>query len=81
MYETRNIPHNIRAAREAKGLTRTGLADRVRVDRRHVWRMERGDKGPSLDLLVRIADALGVTTDWLLQDHGHAPADAPTVSC
>lgn len=81
LYGTRNIPYNIRAAREAEGLSRTALAERVSVDRRHVWKLEAAEKGPSLDLLIRLAVALDVTPDWLLQDHGYAPTDAPSVAC
>ena len=58
-------------ARKARGITQEELAERLRVDRNHITRMERGIRVCSIDLLVEIAVLLDVSTDYLLA--GTAP--------
>ena len=41
-------------------------AERLCVDRNHITRMERGIRACSIDLLVELSVALGVSTDYLL---------------
>jgi len=53
-------------ARKAHGITQEELAERISVDRNHITRMERGIRVCSIDLLVEIATALEVSTDYLL---------------
>lgn len=45
--------------RMSKGLSQTELAKLLDVDRTYINQIERGKKIPSLNLLERIADALG----------------------
>ena len=52
--------------RKALGITQEELADRISVDRNHITRMERGIRVCSVDLLVELAAALEVSTDYLL---------------
>lgn len=52
--------------RKTHGITQEELADRLSVDRNHITRMERGIRVCSIDLLVEMASALGVSTDYLL---------------
>jgi transcriptional regulator with XRE-family HTH domain len=47
-------------------LTQEELARSVGVTHQHVSRIEGGLAAPSLDLVVRLSQALGVTTDFLL---------------
>ena len=47
-------------------LTQEQLADLLNISRIHVARIERGARTCSIDLLVEIADALHVSTDFLL---------------
>lgn len=56
----------LRRFREALGLTRKQLADLVHVSRDTIAVYENGWRGPSRDVLQRLADALGVRTDALL---------------
>lgn len=56
----------LQATRKALGITQEELADRLSVDRNHITRMERGIRVCSIDLLVEMASALGVSTDYLL---------------
>lgn len=53
-------------ARKLRGITQEELAERISVDRNHITRMERGIRVCSIDLLVEMASALGVSTDYLL---------------
>jgi transcriptional regulator with XRE-family HTH domain len=57
----------IRALREAKGLTQRDLADKANVTAAYVAQLETGVKrNPSLDVLKRLARALGVPVTELL---------------
>lgn len=58
--------NNIAAIRKQKGLLQKELAEKVGV--RHWWlsEVESGKSTPSLQLLLRIANELGVTTNDLL---------------
>jgi transcriptional regulator with XRE-family HTH domain len=57
------IGEAIRAAREQAGVSRTELGRRItghQVPGSHLGRLERGDASPTVDMLERIARALGV---------------------
>lgn len=56
----------MKALREAAGMTQTELGEKVLVGQTMIARVEAGVKEPSLSLLVRIAEALGVETAELL---------------
>lgn len=66
--QMQNIGYRIKAAREAKGLTQEQLAELVDLSPMHMSVLERGVKPPKLETLIRIANALDVTADILLQD-------------
>ena len=66
---------NLRRARMDSGLTQQKTADAIGVTLRVYQSYEQGKHSPSLESLVRIADILGVTTDWLLGRSGEARAD------
>lgn len=55
----------IREARLARGLSQAELAERVRVSQPTVAHWEQGAHAPRQMAMVRLADALGVTPDWL----------------
>jgi len=60
------IGHNIRAARERRGLTLGDLAERVGGDASRLSRIENGERGVDSVLLFDLADALEVSVDSLL---------------
>ena len=68
------IGARIKAARERVHLTQEQLAEIIDISPTHMSVIERGVKTPKLDTFVRIANALGVSTDALLQD-GVVPAN------
>lgn len=70
------IGPRIKAARERKKLTQEELAEIVDLSPMHLSVLERGVKPPRLINLVRIANALDVSADELLQDVVNASAGA-----
>lgn len=56
----------LRAARMARKFTQQRLADTVNIALRTYQHYEQGERYPSYDLLVALADTLNVPTDWLL---------------
>lgn len=49
-----------------KRLTQKALADMAGLSKNHLGRYERGLSEPSYDSLVRLAEVLGVTSDYLI---------------
>ena len=56
----------LRQARLMRNITQEQLAEMADIARTMVGRYETTDQLPALDTLVRIADALGTSTDYLL---------------
>ena len=56
----------LRELRQANGLTQAELARQAHVALSHLSKLERGDAAPGLDLLDRLAQALGATVTRLL---------------
>lgn len=59
------LGNNIKKRMEALGLTQQQLADAVGVGINHIGKIEVAYSKPSLDLVVAIAEALGVTLSEL----------------
>lgn len=53
--------------RYAKGMSLRELSDRARISKSYLQRIEAGEATPSLEVMVRIARALGVPLDDLYQ--------------
>lgn len=62
------IGSRIKAARETMHLTQDDLAAIVDLSTTHISVIERGVKPPKLETFIKIANALGVSADTLLQD-------------
>jgi transcriptional regulator with XRE-family HTH domain len=56
----------LRRAREKAGLTQEELAERAGVHRTYVSMLERDKKSPTLAVLFRLCDALGVRPSTLI---------------
>ena len=56
----------LNATRKSKGFTAKAMADELQIALRSYRMYESGDRFPSLDMLVKIADTLDVPTDYLL---------------
>ena len=59
------FPERLKKLRQQKNLLQSDLAKRVGVHQNHIGRYERGSSRPSGDALKRLADALGVSIDYL----------------
>jgi len=57
---------NLRKLRETRNLTQAELGKRARMAAASVSHFETGQRAPSLDSLVKLADALEVSVDTLL---------------
>jgi transcriptional regulator with XRE-family HTH domain len=68
-----DFPANLRALREVRQLTQAELGKRAGIGAASVSHFETGQRTPSLDSLVKLADALQVSVDTLL---GRAPIEA-----
>lgn len=55
----RAIGNDLRALREDAGVTLTAAARAAGIDRAHLYRIELGERGASLEVLVAISTALG----------------------
>lgn len=68
------VKNNIKNARESKGLTQQECADTFGIKLRAWQTYEQGVSEPKYELLCKIADTFGVTTDYLL---GREPQPNP----
>jgi transcriptional regulator with XRE-family HTH domain len=65
----------LRAAREHRKMSQGELAERAGLQPSAISHFETGGRSPSFDNLKRLADALNVTTDYLL-----GRVDEPTIN-
>ena len=67
MSNNQNLANNIKKLREAKGLSQEKLARLADVANNTLIKMESGEnKNPTLDTLKKVAKALGVSVDDLI---------------
>jgi transcriptional regulator with XRE-family HTH domain len=62
------VGRNVKRLRQAKKLTQEALAHAAEIDTRYVGGIERGEENPSVAVLGRLAEALGVHPSALLAD-------------
>ena len=60
------LGEELRRAREDAALTQEEVSFRANVDRSYISQLERDKKSPTLDLLFRLCDALGVKASTLV---------------
>jgi transcriptional regulator with XRE-family HTH domain len=56
----------LREVRRSRGLSQLELGRRASVTASYIWRLESGGAAPGIDLVARLAQALGTTTHDLL---------------
>lgn len=66
--ELESIGRNIRKYRLMKKLLQADLAEKADLSVNYVGAIERGEKVPSLETLIVIINALGVSADMILTD-------------
>jgi transcriptional regulator with XRE-family HTH domain len=66
----------IREERQKLNLTQEKIAESIDISDSYIGQIERGERSLTLDTLIRLANKLGVTIDYLLQDSmGHVTND------
>lgn len=60
------LDFRIKEVAKIKGVTSKSIADKVKVDKSYISRINSGKVKPSLDLLQKIADALDVPVHQLI---------------
>lgn len=66
----RHFGVRLREARVSLGMTQAELATRAGLTSVHLWRLEGGGAAPGIDLVERLARALGVGITALLDEGG-----------
>jgi len=61
------IGSRLREARNIVKITQEQLAEKVGIGTTYISDIERGAKFPSLNLFIKIVDALGVSSDFILR--------------
>lgn len=64
----------LRSTREAKGMTQDQLSYEAGVDRTYISHLENDHKSPTLTILFKISDALGVAPSSLVRAVESTPA-------
>lgn len=62
----KEIGQRIRSLRKENRLSQEELANKLNVNTDHVGRVETGNRGMSIDLLVEISKYFAVSTDYIL---------------
>ena len=60
------LAENVRALRKASGLSQEALALEAELDRTYISQVERAKRNITIEVLERLARALGTTADQLL---------------
>lgn len=68
ILERAALGNRIRESRISKGYTQQYLADRAEIGVVYISEIERGIKMPSLNVFIKIIDALGVSADYVLRE-------------
>lgn len=61
------VSKNIKAARQRKGLSQEALADLCGLHRTYIGAVERAERNITLQTLAKLANALGITPQSLLE--------------
>lgn len=64
--EKKLLGQQVRKVREARGISQRRLALMTGTSRSYLWKIEMGAADVGIDVLVRLADALGVTVRELV---------------
>lgn len=54
--------------REKLGISQDDLAHRSKIDRSYVGRVERGERNPTINMLLKLASGLDVPASLLIQE-------------
>ena len=77
MDAAKTFRERLKVLRESKGLLQKDFADKANIPQGEVSHYEQGTRTPTLNKLVKLADALDVSIDYLL---GRTGNDNPEIS-
>ena len=66
MFRCYKFGEKLREAREAAELSQKDLANKIGTSAPIIGRYERNERTPSVDIAKRLAEALGVSLDYLV---------------
>ncbi len=75
-----NIGKKIAELRKAKNWSQDELAKHVNVSRIMIGKYERGDNAPSIEVLLKLAKAFGVSLDYLVGEGVNAIFDKEMIN-
>jgi len=75
-YLDMEFKDRLKLARKEKGISQSKLAEMIDVHVTNISRYERGENKPTSRVLTRLADALGISTDFLMSGSADEVADA-----
>ena len=75
-YDTCRSGRRIQELRKAHGMTQAGLAEALNISLDHLRKIEGGQRGCSVDLLIALAAAFDVSLDFLVLGRGGSVAAA-----
>ena len=78
-YDTKASGQRIQQLRKAAGFTLEGLSDRLNITDRQLRRIETGESGSSVDLLIELACVFEVSLDYLILGKAISKNDAKNV--
>lgn len=65
--EIQRFAKNMKKLREAKGMSQGDIHRATGIDRAYISNLEAGKQNPTLETIAKIAEALDVSSDKLLQ--------------
>ncbi len=65
-YDMKECGERIRQLRKAQGMTQEQLALKLNIGDRHLRKIEAGEKGPSIDILVEISALFNISLDYII---------------
>ena len=74
-----NIGSKITELRKAQNWSQADLADKIQVSRVIVGKYERNEAAPSIDIAKKIADAFGISLDYLVGEGQNARYNKKTL--
>jgi len=68
LFAMNRLGEKLRTLRKQQSLSQAELSDMLGVSQRHVSGIERGEKVPSLEILLKISRIFDVSSDQLIKD-------------